>query len=120
MLSGLASFPFARRYLGNRCFFLFLRVLRCFSSPGALLWSYLIHSMMTGHYSRRVPPFGYPRINACLRLLVAYRSLLRPSSAYGALASTLCSSSLDFFVVLRPIFFLALAAYAALTESEMI
>ena len=32
---GLASFPFARRYLGNRCFFLFLRVLRCFSSPGS-------------------------------------------------------------------------------------
>ena len=36
MLSGLASFPFARRYLGNHCYFLFLRVLRCFSSPGAL------------------------------------------------------------------------------------
>ena len=32
--SGLGSFPFARRYSGNRCFFLFLRVLRCFSSPG--------------------------------------------------------------------------------------
>ena len=31
---GLGSFPFARRYSGNRCFFLFLRVLRCFSSPG--------------------------------------------------------------------------------------
>ena len=37
---GLASFPFARRYLGNRCFFLFLRVLRCFSSPRALLMTY--------------------------------------------------------------------------------
>ena len=34
--SGLGSFPFARRYSGNRCFFLFLRVLRCFSSPGSL------------------------------------------------------------------------------------
>ena len=31
---GLGCFPFARRYLGNRFFFLFLRVLRCFSSPG--------------------------------------------------------------------------------------
>ena len=38
---GLASSPFARRYLGNRCFFLFLRVLRCFSSPGCLLYDYL-------------------------------------------------------------------------------
>ena len=33
--SGLGSSPFARRYLGNRCFFLFLWVLRCFSSPGS-------------------------------------------------------------------------------------
>ena len=32
-LLGLGSFPFARRYSGNRCFFLFLPVLRCFSSP---------------------------------------------------------------------------------------
>ena len=39
----------------------------------------------------RVPPFGYLRIGACLRLPVAFRSLPRPSSAYGARASTLCS-----------------------------
>ena len=31
---GLGSSPFARRYLGNRFYFLFLRLLRCFSSPG--------------------------------------------------------------------------------------
>ena len=30
---GLGCSPFARRYLGNRGCFLFLRVLRCFSSP---------------------------------------------------------------------------------------
>ena len=30
---GLGSSPFARHYLGNHCYFLFLRVLRCFSSP---------------------------------------------------------------------------------------
>ena len=34
--AGLGSFPFARRYLGNRGFFLLLRLLRCFSSPGSL------------------------------------------------------------------------------------
>ena len=39
--SGLDLSPFARRYLGNRGFFLFLRVLRCFSSPGFLLTSYV-------------------------------------------------------------------------------
>ncbi len=31
----LGSSPFARRYWGNHCCFLFLRVLRCFSSPGS-------------------------------------------------------------------------------------
>ncbi len=34
---GLGSNPFARRYLGYRVCFLFLRVLRCFSSPRAPL-----------------------------------------------------------------------------------
>ena len=33
--NGLGSFPFARRYFGNRSYFLFLRLLRCFSSPGS-------------------------------------------------------------------------------------
>ena len=33
--SGLGSSGFARRYSRNRCFFLFLRLLRCFSSPGS-------------------------------------------------------------------------------------
>ena len=33
--AGLGSSHFARRYFGNRCFFLFLRLLRCFSSPGS-------------------------------------------------------------------------------------
>ena len=33
--NGLGPFHFARRYFGNRCFFLFLRLLRCFSSPGS-------------------------------------------------------------------------------------
>ena len=32
---GLGSARFARRYFGHRCFFLFLRLLRCFSSPGS-------------------------------------------------------------------------------------
>ena len=41
MLSGLGSFPFARRYSGNRCFFLFLPVLRCFSSRSSLRMSYV-------------------------------------------------------------------------------
>jgi hypothetical protein len=35
-MHGLGSSLFARRYLGNRSFFLFLGLLRCFSSPGLL------------------------------------------------------------------------------------
>lgn len=35
-LSGLGSSAFARRYLRNHFCFLFLRLLRCFSSPGSL------------------------------------------------------------------------------------
>ena len=34
---GLGCSDFARRYLRNRCLFIFLRVLRCFSSPRSLL-----------------------------------------------------------------------------------
>ena len=47
----------------------------------------------------RVSPFGYQGIYACLRLPLAFRSLPRPSSALGALASTLCSCSLDFLLL---------------------
>ena len=59
-----------------------------------------------GSLSRRVSPFGYLRIAAYLRLPAAFRSWSRPSSANGALASTLCSSLLD-FLLLRPFFFLS-------------
>ena len=88
---GLASFPFARRYLGNRCFFLFLLLLRCFSSEGFL------HTAMYSLYDaalllRRVSPFGYPRVYGYLLLTTAFRSLSRPSSAPDAKSSSLCSS----------------------------
>ena len=60
--------------------------------PPVKLW---IHLTVTGHCPGRVPPFGYPWINAYLRLPMAFRSLSRPSSAISALASTLRSCSLD-------------------------
>ena len=34
-VTGLGSSPFAHHYLGNHCYFLFLRLLRCFSSAGS-------------------------------------------------------------------------------------
>ena len=87
---GLGSSAFARRYLRNRVFFLFLRVLRCFSSPGSLHTAmYLLYDTMGLPWW--VSPFGYLRIIAYLRLPEAFRSLLRPSSALSAKASALRS-----------------------------
>ena len=92
--SGLGSFPFARRYSQNRCFFLFLRLLRCLSSPGSL--PYVMDWRMDDRgLLCRVSPFGYLRINGYLLLPEAFRSLSRPSSALSAKASTLRSYSLN-------------------------
>ena len=101
--SGLGSFPFARRYSENRCFFLFLRVLRCFSSPGSL--PYVMYWRMDdwGLLSR-VSPFRNLRITEYLLLPAAYRSLSRLSSALSAKASTLRPYQLDLiknFVLVR-------------------
>ena len=91
---GLGSFPFARRYLENRLFFLFLRVLRCFSSPGLPSHHYFIHDVILNAI-QWVSPFGYLRIIGYLRLPEAFRSLLRPSSASGAKAFSVRPLYLD-------------------------
>ena len=92
--TGLGSSGFARRYSRNRCFFLFLRLLRCFSSPGSL--PYAMDSRMDdGGLLRRVSPFRYLRIIGYLLLPEAFRSLSRLSSALSAKASTLRSSLLN-------------------------
>lgn len=88
---GLACSRFARHYSGNRSLFLFLRILRCFTSPRLalpVLW------IQTG--VNRLPGWGFPirkspLNSACLPLSEAYRNLLRPSSPSGAKASTNCS-----------------------------
>ena len=92
--SGLGSFPFARRYLGNHFCFLFLRLLRCFSSPGSLYMA-MYSPYSDRSFSCRVSPFRNLRVNGYLLLTVAYRSLSRLSSALSAKASTLRSYSLD-------------------------
>lgn len=85
---GLGCFRFARRYSGNRFFFLFLWVLRCFSSPGLPPHSLCIQLWVPSHYGWWVPPFGNLRINVYLQLPVAYRCSSRPSSAPSAKAFT--------------------------------
>ena len=91
---GLGSSGSARRYSRNHFCFLLLRLLRCFSSPGSPRMV-MDSPCGDGGLPRRVSPFRYPRIIACLRLPAAFRSLPRLSSALSAKASTLCPSSLD-------------------------
>ena len=76
------------------CCFLFLRLLRCFSSPGSL--PYVMDWRMDDWSpSSRVSPFRHLRIKDYLHLPAAFRSLSRLSSALSAKASTLRSYSLD-------------------------
>ena len=92
----LGSFPFARRYSGNRCFFLFLRLLRCFSSPGSL--PYVMYWRMDDRgLLCRVSPFGHLRVIGYLLLTAAFRSLSRPSSALSAKASSLRPYQLNLY-----------------------
>ena len=97
---GLGSFHFARRYFGNRLiFFLFLRVLRCFSSPGSPRTAmYSLHA--DRGFLCRVSPFRYLRINGYVLLPEAFRSLSRLSSAPSAKAFALRPCSLDLSNVL--------------------
>ena len=92
-------------FLSNErtCFFLFLRLLRCFSSPGSL--PYVMDWRMDDwSSSSRVSPFRYLRLNGYLLLPAAFRSLSRLSSALSAKASTLRPYQLDLiknFVLVR-------------------
>ena len=77
-LTGLGCSPFARHYWGNHFCFLFLEVLRCFSSLGLPL----IRDDRPS--DGRVVPFGDPRVKGHLHLTAAFRSLSRPSSPVRA------------------------------------
>ena len=69
--------------------FLFLGLLRCFTSPRVASPDYEFIRSISRCYAGWVVPFGDPRIKACLRLPVAYRNLLRPSSPLGTKAFTI-------------------------------
>ena len=96
---GLGSSDFARRYFRNHGCFLFLRLLRCFSSPGSP--PYVMDWRMDDTSSSyRVSPFRHLRIKDYLHLPAAFRSLSRLSSALSAKASSLRSFLLN--LTLRP------------------
>ena len=87
---GLAFSAFARHYSRNLGWFLFLFLLRCFSSEGSpRIPMYSVY--VPWFFIMGVSPFGNLRIVAYLQLPVAYRSLSRPSSAPNAKAFPLCS-----------------------------
>ncbi len=86
--AGLGSSGSARRYSRNHCCFLFLRLLRCFSSPGSP--PRVMHSREDDRGSLgRVSPFRHLRITGYVPLPGAFRSLSRLSSALSAKASTM-------------------------------
>ena len=68
---GLGYFQFARRYYGNRVFFLFQQLLRCFSSLRCR------RTPMNSVYDNS----GIPGSTLVCQLPQAYRRLPRPSSA---------------------------------------
>ena len=120
---GLGSFHFARRYFGNRGFFLLLGVLRCFSSPRSLLCAYRFSA---GY--RPITTGGFPHSEihgyiGYLLLPVAYRSLSRPSSAPDAKAFPLRSFQLDlspFSQRLVREFLVLFENYAGFTKIEIV
>ena len=84
-----ANSPFARHYSGNRDFLYFPPGTQMCHFPGFPPRILCVQMQVTGHYARRVSPFGDPCFIARLRLHTAYRSLPRPSSASGAKASAI-------------------------------
>ena len=86
---GLGCSPFARRYLGNRDFLSIPPGTQMCHFPGFPPPALCVQTGVTGHDPSWVSPFGSPCIIARLRLHTAYRSLPRPSSAFGAKASTI-------------------------------
>jgi hypothetical protein len=92
---GLASSPFAHHYSGNRGCFLFLRVLRCFTSPRYHHPPYTFRRGRHPMTSAGFPHSETPGSQLGCQLPGAYRRLRRPSSAPDAKASTVCPHKLD-------------------------
>ena len=78
---------FARRYSRSRCCFLFLRVLRCFSSPGSPRTPmHSVHDTLAGG----LPHSDIYRSQLGYQLPVAFRRFQRLSSPLDAKSSTVC------------------------------
>lgn len=87
---GLGSSAFAHHYSRNHYCFLFLRVLRCFTSPRSHQPAYTFNRRRHPMTGARFPHSEIPGSQSGCRLPEAYRRLPRPSSAPDAKASTVC------------------------------
>ena len=94
--SSLGSSPFARRYLGNRGCFLFLEVLRCFSSLGLPHAAYVFSGGYASITSRgfphsgirgSMPACGFPRLIAACHALHRFLAPRHPPSALSSLTT---------------------------------
>src|SRR6202043_1396262 len=65
-VNGLDFSPFAHQYSGNRGCFLFLWVLRCFTSPRYLHLPYVFRQGRWAITPIQVSPFGNPRVEVWL------------------------------------------------------
>ena len=86
---GFRLIPFRSPLLGESNFLSLPGGTEMSHFPPLALTHLCIQRAVTGHDSRRVSPFGHPRVEDCLRLTEAYRSLPRPSSPSRAKASTM-------------------------------
>ena len=98
---GLASSAFAHHYSRNHTCFLFLRVLRCFTSPRSHQPPYIFRRRRHPMTGARFPHSEIPGSKSGCRLPEAYRRLPRPSSAPDAKASTVCPKKLEHTQTIR-------------------
>ena len=92
---GLASSAFAHHYSRNHYCFLFLRVLRCFTSPRYHQPPYQFRRRQHPMTGAGLPHSETPGSTLGCQLPGAYRRLPRPSSAPDAKASTVCPKKLE-------------------------
>ena len=94
--SSFGCSPFARRYLGNRGCFLFLEVLRCFSSLGLPHAAYVFSGGYASITSRgfphsgirgSMPACGFPRLIAACHALHRFLAPRHPPFALSSLTT---------------------------------
>ncbi len=103
-ISGLGCSPFARRYSGNHFCFLFLGVLRCFSSPGLPTAIHSVvsssdtglpHSEICGSKDICSLPQLFAAYHVLLRLREPKASPMRPCLLFPSFQSTIYSQQLS-------------------------